>query len=495
MKGNKTIKVIPVIIAVVLLALNANAQSFDFNPTCRRAYDNIIALRTYDGTQLLLLEKKDHPNNLIVVYLENYIDFLNLYINDTHQQYDALKDNKNKRLAVLEGGDKTSPYYLYTQAEVNVQWAVMSIKFGEYMNAIFEIKKAFKLLEDNQAKFPDFKANKKSLGLLYALLGSVPDKYKWGLNLLGLEGNLDKGISNLKEITDDKSDFIFRHETITLYAFLMLHLQNKGEQAWQLLKQNNFPARDNLMDVYTCAHIGVYSKHTDEAIEILNSRPNGPAYAAFPFLYYMTGLAKINRLDADADYSFKQYLASYKGDNYIKTACQKIAWSYLLKGDSMNYLHFMSKAENMGANMVDADKQALKEAQSYRVPNIALLRARLLCDGGYYERAEKEMQAKAEHDFKNVEEATEFYYRKARIYDEWGKESDAINYYQKAIDKGKTIPRYFAANSAFEMGKIYEDKGDKTKAKYYYNLCMSFQEHEYKNGLDQKAKAALNRLQ
>ena len=76
-----------------------------------------------------------------------------------------------------------------------------------------------------------------------------------------------------------------------------------------------------------------------------------------------------------------------------------------------------------------------------------------------------------------------------------GKADSALLYYRRAIDKGKDIPRYFAANSALESAKIYEAKGEKDKAKYYYNLCLSFPNHEYKNGLDQKAKAGLNRLQ
>src|SRR5205814_571915 len=92
-----------------------------------------------------------------------------------------LKKNKEVRLVTLTEGDLGSPYYLFVQAEINLQWAAADIKFGEYLNAIFEIRRAFKLLEENQQKFPAFSPNKKSLGVLYALLGSVPDKYKWGL--------------------------------------------------------------------------------------------------------------------------------------------------------------------------------------------------------------------------------------------------------------------------------------------------------------------------
>ena len=184
----------------------------------------------------------------------------------------------------------------------------------------------------------------------------------------------------------------------------------------------------------------------------------------------------------------------YKGENHIKSSFQKIAWVYLLKGDSVNYFHFINKADNLGASAVDADKQAQKEAQSGRAPNINLLRARLLFDGGYYKKAADEMNKISEANFKTTEEQTEYFYRTARIYDEWDKKDSAIILYNKAIEKGKDLPRYFAANSAFESGKIYEARGDKEKATQFYNLCLSFENHEYKNGLDQKAKAGLNRL-
>ncbi len=483
---------------VLLLAVAqlTNAQVFDFDANSRTAYNAAIALKLDESSAMLAAAEKKNPDNLITVYLQNYIDFLRIYTTDTRAMYDKLKTNKDIRLSQLMAGDPGSPYYLFTQAEVNLQWAALSIKFGEYVNAIFEIRKAYKALEQNQSRFPDFKANKKSLGVLYALLGSVPDKYKWGLNLLGMEGSVQKGIGYLKEVTEygRSNDFIYQEETITFYAFLLLHLQNDAETAWTVLQQNGFPQKDNLMNVYTCAHIGIYGKHTSAALQLLLNRPTGAAFTAFPFLSYLTGLAKINQLEPDADSYFKQYIAEYKGDNHIKSAYQKIAWGYLLKGDTVNYRHFMGKVLRYGGNTLDADKQAQKEAESNRMPVASLLRARLLFDGGYYERAAGEMNRLTENSFANTEEQTEYYYRSARIYDEWNKKDSALVLYNKAIDKGKTLPRYFAANSAFETGKIYEARGDTAKAEQFYNLCLSFENHEYKNGLDQKAKAGLNRI-
>ncbi|MFM2305450.1 MAG: hypothetical protein RLZZ367_119 [Bacteroidota bacterium] len=481
---------------LLLTTLSTKAQVFDFDANSRAAYNAAIALKLDESSAMLTAAEKKNPDNLITIYLQNYIDFLRIYTSDTRALYDKLKTNKEIRLSQLMAGDPGSPYYLFTQAEVNLQWAALSIKFGEYVNAIFEIRKAYKALEQNQNRFPDFKANKKSLGVLYALLGSVPDKYKWGLNLLGMEGSVQKGINYLKEVTEygRSNDFIYQEETITFYAFLLLHLQNDAETAWTVLQQNGFPKKDNLMNVYTCAHIGIYGKHTGPALQLLLNRPTSSAFTSFPFLNYLTGLAKINQLEPDADSYFKQYIAEYKGDNHIKSAYQKIAWGYLLKGDTTNYRHFMGKVLRYGGNTLDTDKQAQKEAESNRMPVASLLRARLLFDGGYYERAAGEMNRLTENSFANTEEQTEYYYRTARIYDEWNKKDSALVLYSKAIDKGKTLPRYFAANSAFETGKIYEARGDTLKAEQFYNLCLSFENHEYKNGLDQKAKAGLNRI-
>jgi len=431
------------------------------------------------------------------VYLENYYDFLSIYTSDERKRYADLKKNEDIRLALLSEANSESPYFLFSLAEVNLQWAALDIKFGEYLKSVFEIRRAFKLLEQNQKRFPGFKPNKKSLGVLYALLGSVPDKYKWGVTLLGMEGNVEMGMGYLRQLVDSdvKSDYIYRDETVTYYAFLLLNLQNKNELAWQTLQNNGFPKPDNLFSVYTCAHLGVYGKHNAEALKILDERTVSDSFAKFPFLDYLNGLAKLSELEPDADSYFKKFLVTYKGENHIKSSFQKIAWCYLLKGDTVNYLHFIAKAVKEGEATLDADKQAKREAEDHRIPNPQLLRARLLFDGGDYSRALAEMNTTGQNSFSSTDDKTEYLYRLGRIYGEMSKPDSALAFYSKAIDMGKNLPRYFAANSALESALIYEARGDKEKAKYYYNMCLSFPNHEYKNGLDQKAKAALNRLE
>jgi hypothetical protein len=44
------------------------------------------------------------------------------------------------------------------------------------------------------------------------------------------------------------------------------------------------------------------------------------------------------------------------------------------------------------------------------------------------------------------------------------------------------------------MGYIYEKRKEKAKAIECYQACLDMKEHDYKNSLDQRAKAGIQRV-
>ena len=56
---------------------------------------------------------------------------------------------KAERIRKLKENDKDSLYYLYSQAEVHLQWAFARLKFEDYIPAAYEFVKAYYLLEKN----------------------------------------------------------------------------------------------------------------------------------------------------------------------------------------------------------------------------------------------------------------------------------------------------------------------------------------------------------
>lgn len=485
-----------ILIAGFFMHFSAYSQQFDFNQNCRNAYNEIIALRLKKGQLLLDEEQRLRPNNRIIVYLENYIDFIELFTSESKSRYALLSQHADERINLLATGNKQSPYYLFTQAEVYIQWSVIKLKFGDYVAAILDIRKANKLLLENQSKFPDFKPNTKSLGTLQCLFGSIPDNYKWGGSLLGLSGSIEEGSKMLNGLISysHNNDFIYKNETVTIYAFILFHLNNKPKEAWKLLINEGFPIQNNLMSVYTIGYIGTYGGNSEQALKYLVNAPKSSEFIGMSQINYLIALCKLYSLDPSADKAFNTFLAENKSKNYIKSAYQKLGWYQLLFASTDAYKTYMAKVLANGEAVIDADKQAEKEASQHEIPDLFLLKARLLCDGGYYSKALQLMQQKTADDYPNLKKSLEYEYRLARIYDLSDDDSKALVYYQNVIERGTNAPYYYAANSALNTAYIYEERKNVVMARQYFTICLSMKDHEYVNSLSQKAKAGLNRL-
>ncbi|MCH8903056.1 MAG: tetratricopeptide repeat protein [Bacteroidetes bacterium] len=475
----------------------APSGNFDFNVNCRNAYDAILQLKIKEGRRLIKREKKNNPDNIVPFFLENYIDFLLINVNNNYEEFKVLEKNRIRRLNKIRTGDRKSPYYLYFQAEIYMQWAISRLNFNQYLTAFLEMRKAYQLLTENAKKFPDFVANKKSLGMIHTVIGTIPDNFKWASNVMNLKGSIRQGTEEIEEaIAYSKThDYIFAQETNITYVFLILYMQNDPERAWNMVQSDMFPLDENILHHFTAALIAFRTGHNDRCIEILENRPQGNEFMRMPFLDYLHGLAKLQRLDDDANVYLEKYIKYFQGLNYVKNSYQKLAWFYLLKDDLPKYKAFMQQCKDHGNTLIDADKQAQKEAEKKEIPHTNLLKARLLSDGGYYKIALELLEGKSVDDFTRKRDKIEFTYRAGRIYDLWGKPDKAMGYYVTTIKNGGEESYYFAANAALMMGIIYEHKQNFSKAETYFHKCLAMKDHEYKNSIDMKAKAGLKRIE
>lgn len=473
------------------------AAKFDFNSNCLKAYDSIFSLKLNAARQLIAAEKRANPDNGIIPLLENYVDYFYLLTTDSKVEFDRLKDNKSDRLEMLEDQDQSSPYYLYAQAEVNLQWALIRGRYGEYFTAAREIKKAHSQLQDNQEKFPAFVLNAKGLGLINAFLGNLPDGIlKSTLSTFGIRGNLSQGIAMLDKLAETlpQSKYEpFFEEVVFYYSFVLNDIAHSPAAYAKTMKYTAKIPGSSLLRTYLQALVSLKSGHNEEAISILKGRPVGSAYQPFPFLDFMLGSAKLNKLDYSASQDFSRFLAQNKGVNYIKDANLHLSWLALLNGDNAAYNGFVSKTKSEGYLYQEKDKQALNEAND-TPPQKLLLKARLLFDGGYFTKALELLSPLNENDFNGGRDRTEYAYRLGRILDEQGKDEDAVSKYERAMALGKGLRYFYAANAALQAGKILERKKNVPKAKSFYNAAIQMKNHDYESSIETQAKAGLNRL-
>lgn len=470
---------------------------FDFSSSAKDTYLKATGLRLNEAHASLAHLKQNEPDNLIPILIENYLDFLAVFVSDRADDYKKLSKNMDPRLDKIARGDRRSPYYLYCQAEIRLQWAFLRTRFGDYLSAMSDTKQAYALLEENQRRFPNFVANQKSLGIIHALVGNVPEEYRWVLKVLGgMNGTTEQGLNELRMVLarNQGEPFIFEEETLLAYAFLLAHLNNQVEEGWNTLKNSQLNPRASLLAAYAMATVAMRAGHNEEAIRLLQEAPNSGGYAAFPQLQYLLGLAKLRRLDRDADQSLRAFIAQFKGENGIKEGLQKLAWHKLLFGSEAEYHTYMEQAKREGSARTEPDKAVAREAQKRELPDKTLLQARLLFDGGYFQRAHQLIANQANRYAGTPKWSLEYHYRMGRIAHKQGKMQDAVRFYRQTIENGMQTPWYFSCGAALYLGLLYEQQKDFAKAKSAYEQCLSIKPEEYAGGLHAQAKAGLGRI-
>lgn len=471
---------------------------FDFNANCVKAYQQILYLKFNAAKQLIAQEKKSNPDNAIVPLLENYIDYFYLITNESKAEFERLEANKAKRINLISA-DKAdnSPYKLFALAEINTQWALIRSKYGQYYASSREINKAAGYLKDNHKKFPNFSLNNKGLGLINVVIGSLPDGFmKSALGALGIKGDVNLGLKQLDRLAETlpKTNYSYFYDEVVFYYAYLLSDVVKSPLAYQrTIKYTGSISDESLLKTYVESYVAVRNGKSDKAVALLENRVKGSAYLAFPYLDYLLGVAKLNKIDLSSASNFETFLRINKGDNYIKDAYWHLALVALFKDDTAAYNAFASKTKTSGATYLDKDKQALNEI-SLGSPNILLLKARLLFDGGYYIQSSAVLATISDSQLKSAKDRAEYFYRFGRVNEYLGKDAAAIDFYTKAIAVGKNTRFYFAARSAVFLGKIYEEKRDTLKAKYYYNQAVSMKDHEYEASIENEAKRALKAL-
>ncbi|MEZ4920144.1 MAG: tetratricopeptide repeat protein [Saprospiraceae bacterium] len=471
---------------------------FVFSEQAVKTYQLSSALRIKEAQQELEQLKRAEPKNLIAVYLEHYMDFIQVISTDKRSTYQTFQKNLLPRIDKLSRGDRSSPYHLFLQAEMRLHGALLHSRFNNMLGSLSEVKTAYKLLEENQKRHPEFKANDKSLGVLHTILGSIPEEYQWTVkNLGGMQGDVEKGKEELKKLAAyarNHPEFVWRDEVHIIYAYLLLFAGNDKDGAWTTIQQSGIEPKKNPLGAYIMASIASRSGHNDEAIKLLEQSPTGGQYAPFPYRYFSLGMYHLFRLDPESDQYFKQFLQQCKGEMGVKEALQKLAWHQLLSDNAAGYQRYIAEIKKKGSNRSETDKAAQQEADRGEAPHPLLLKARLLFDGGYYSRALETLEGKTAQLHGNSKNEIEYQYRLGRICHEAGDTDRAITYYTQTIEMGKSKPWYFACNAALQLGKLYEDTGKNNQAVAAYQSCLRMKPEEYKSSLHAMAKAGINRL-
>ncbi|MPR32345.1 hypothetical protein GBK04_03025 [Cytophagaceae bacterium SJW1-29] len=470
----------------------------EFTPRLQRAYFEIQKLRLDKAHTLLDQERSQNPDNGALIYLDNYADMYYLLISEDKAAFDRLSEKEDSRLDALTRLPENSPFQRLLRAEVRLHWAFAKLKFGSEVSACWDIIKAYKLLEENRRKFPTFVPTFKSLGLLHVLIGSVPEQYTWVTKVLGLTGDIEGGLRELNLV--QAKDPFFRQEAQLID--LLLHAYTLQLSTAQIMELKAMPASqpDNLLLHFFATSVLMKEGRSEEALMILNKAPRTSDYIPFPFLDYLRAEILLQKGQYDQAYTYyDRFQRDFRGFNFLKDSYFKQFLCRWLTNRNEEAKALIGRVVKVGKTITESDQYAEKFAETYRAGQVkdeqkVLFEARYASDGGYLQEAEQALGNYSETSFSETSNKAEFNYRRGRILQKMGQSTQSLPYFERSIVLTQNTNLYFGPSSALQMGYIYKRQSNKPQAIASFKKAMSYKKHEYKNSIDNKARAALSEL-
>ena len=459
------------------------------SPTCRRAYAEVLKFRLAAARQLLRPETG--PGALLVA---DCADFVELLVGQDAARYPAIVAMQDERLAAL-GKLPASALRDYARAEIRLHLGVNQLVFNHEIVGGLNLRQAFHQMQAVVRRYPSFAPARKTLGLCQFAVGALPEGYHWLLTLLGLSGDVDTGLRNLTLAASQAHDF--QTESRIYLALIREGYYKQPTEALRLAQQLLVEQPDNLLFSYLCISLNKRQHHADAALAAYRARPTGPGYLPLAYLDHMVA----DLLLYQGDYAASErrnlaFLAAYRGRHYRKDAAFKLYLAAMLGGrPAAQVARYRQQINEAGPTDIEEDNYAQHFYHDALPLNPVLTRARLQIDGGYCRAALATLRQLTQAAAAPLRDRIEEPYRRARAYQGLARPDSARLAFERTLAvSGNAAPYYFAPQAALELGYYAKAAGQLALARRYFEMCLHYPWHEYKNSTDAKANLALHGL-
>jgi tetratricopeptide (TPR) repeat protein len=461
--------------------------------TARVEFDHAISALNFEKAAKQIDYEYDKT---VQIFLQHHLDLCRyLYTREINAQSFFL--NSQKHLAEIQTR-KVDAWQQSLVFEMYVGRALVRFQEQEYTAAISEVRQAQQMRKMLLKKSPPH-FSKRAEGLIEIIFSSVPKQYKWIAELLGMSGNLEKGFSLLEQAS--KHSELLTRETQLILFFLEKSIQNDPIKAWNRMDSLVTAIPENPFFKYCLAVNALDRKNHAEALHLLQELIQNQSLKNFPPLYYQFANTLLYKNDfTQAQWYFLQFIAKSKSPQNKSDAWFKAGICALFLGNEAEAKNNFEKCIQSTKSGQEKDNYAKKISQKFlqKLPDgldLELWRARYQSDGGLFNSALEILHAlKMKENTMNSDQKTEWYYRYGRIYQEKSDIKLAKLYYNLCIQQKAIQNNWMRAYSCFYLGVLFEQQSSFAEARRYYNQALSYDQYDFQAGLEQKAKAALERI-
>ncbi len=444
-----------------------------------------------------------------LLYLQNYLEFFDALIAGERGSFGLYLEASGQRINVLLEGMKKDPLSVSYLSSIHLQSSLLCAYHAENFRAAKHYYYAYRYLRQAEEADPGNPLNYRNRGLITLVSSSMPEEYRWLLKIIGLRGELEEGFGYLKEYYS-ASEGAGRLEACLLLIFAGRTLdpgkRNLSDPCDTPGTGENPPGNiyGQTLLRYARALDDLASGNSREVVRNLGDYRQGDGERAFPYVDLLLGEALLNGLDSAAQVPLERFIRDNTGIHYRHYALHRLGWCHALKGEWGLYREAEREVLHSGEPYLDSDRQSLAEALDTLPLNTALLKARLLFDGGFYREALGELGKSPDGGMLEEEpgipllssrDTIEYRYRLARTWEKLEDPDKAMAYYEQVIAYGPGEAWYFVPNATLQLGILHERAGNVDQAMGHYRTCLKINNSAYKKSIDYKARQGIRRLE
>lgn len=485
---------VSVFLALFLIANTMQAEQLISSASDEALYE-ILNLRTITSQQIINQEKDRKPGEMYYEYLENWKEIIDLMAFEDEERYDQYQTSFDARIDRIKNrADKSNPAYHILLGEIYAHAGMANVMYGDFLAGFGKILKANKNAKKNIEAHPDYWLNNKLNGILRVSFDKIPSVLRWFTNLFGLVGDADEGYRRLNQYLNDVEQYPGLKSEALLYYGFALKLSKQDDVACELLNVEMDKDHSPVLILFLHANVMYISGQNEEALASLSAFPRDLPEIPFHHIDYMTGKAKQNRLDEDADVLMLKFLDGSNFGNYKKEICMRLAYHYYMQGNVEKYTFYKDKIPTYSKSTTDRDREAEVENQRPYDPHPELLKVRFLNNGSYFSRANEIIKEIRPEELGSRPFLAEYYLQLAKIKMGATEYGDAIDHCDKAIKIGKELDEPYAAEAALIAGIAAERQGNTDGAESYWKLALKFNGKDvYFENINKKAKNMLKK--
>ncbi len=363
----------------------------------------------------------------------------------------------------------------------------------------------YRILTSLIEKKPDYYDAYMGLGLYKIVIGFVPEKFQWLLSLIGLNGDIKEGI-RLLTISMEKGKYSKTDSKVFLSVFSLKEREEGNSKGLNLSKEltEEYPASTVFKVFYSALLLqeGFPNEAISSADAALSLNINSFKEEIIKSVSAVKGSAYFRLNDFQKTITNLEKFMNYVNpEDRYNVYLFTLGVSYELTGDRKKALEVYKRVRNNFINERDGeiDKFFYRLAQEkIKSPlnefDIKLINAMNLRESNkfdeavsaYNEISDSKLISKYDSQNNSKDDLIKFYYNFGLAYIYNKSPDKAIECFNKCIKLNPQSETWLVPHSYFELGKIYDKKGDKKKSEEMFAKIFEFNDFDFESFLEMR---------